>query len=276
MKLLVTTDFSTNSKGAIRFAYSLAKQSKAVEVVFYHGVRFLKPTRWSDDFFAQYKKEETERLVKKLEQFVTTVIGKKRTNFAGIHYVIAPSSDTEKDIITYAEKNKIDYICIATRGAGVVRKIMGTHTSHIVNNAKTPVLVVPSHYRLKPLKKVTYLSDFDNLSKEIKKISLFLGTVKCNLEVLHYTSIGIDNKKFERNKMQFNKAALKNMKLNVIKNNLEFSLVERVSQYVSKTKPELLVMFTKKEKSFFESIFLPSKSAELTYTTKVPVLIYSK
>jgi hypothetical protein len=76
--------------------------------------------------------------------------------------------------------------------------------------------------------------------------------------------------------MQFNKAALKNIKLNVIKNNLEFSLVERVSQYVSKTKPELLVMFTKKEKSFFESIFLPSKSAELTYTTKVPVLIYSK
>jgi len=276
MKLLVTTDFSTNSKGAIRFAYSLAKQSKAVEVVFYHGVRFLQPTRWSDDFFAQYKKEETERLVKKLEQFVTTVIGKKRTNFAGIHYVIAPSSDTEKDIITYAEKNKIDYICIATRGAGVVRKIMGTHTSHIVNNAKTPVLVVPSHYRLKPLKKVTYLSDFDNLSKEIKKISLFLNTVKCNLEVLHYSSIGLDNKKFERNKMQFNKAALNNIKLNVIKNNLEFSLVERVSQYVSKTKPELLVMFTKKEKSFYESIFLPSKSVELTYTTKVPVLIYSK
>jgi hypothetical protein len=123
---------------------------------------------------------------------------------------------------------------------------------------------------------VTYLSDFDNLSKEIKKISLFLNTVKCNLEVLHYSSIGLDNKKFERNKMQFNKAALKNIKLNIIKNNLEFSLVERVSQYVSKTKPELLVMFTKKEKSFFESIFLPSKSAELTYTTKVPVLIYSK
>jgi hypothetical protein len=94
--------------------------------------------------------------------------------------------------------------------------------------------------------------------------------------VLHYSSIGLDNKKFERNKMQFNKAAFKNIKLNVIKNNLEFSLVERVSQYVSKTKPELLVMFTKKEKSFFESIFLPSKSAELTYTTKVPVLIYSK
>jgi hypothetical protein len=36
------------------------------------------------------------------------------------------------------------------------------------------------------------------------------------------------------------------------------------------------VMFTRREKSFFERIFMPSKSAELTYTTKVPVLIYSK
>ena len=65
------------------------------------------------------------------------------------------------------------------------------------------------------------------------------------------------------------------IKLNIVKNNYEFPLLESVSKYVSKSKPELLIMFTKREKSFFESIFLPSKSAELTYTTKIPVLIYS-
>jgi len=54
------------------------------------------------------------------------------------------------------------------------------------------------------------------------------------------------------------------------------SLVERITKYVEKSKPELLIMFTNREKGFFESMFLPSKSAELTYTTKVPVLIFSK
>lgn len=57
---------------------------------------------------------------------------------------------------------------------------------------------------------------------------------------------------------------------------MELSLVDRVSKYVKKSKPELLIMFTNREKGFFESMFLPSKSAELTYSTKVPVLIYSK
>ena len=45
MKLLVTTDFSVNSKGAIRFAYTLAKQSKNVEFVFYHAIQSTKSVR---------------------------------------------------------------------------------------------------------------------------------------------------------------------------------------------------------------------------------------
>jgi len=35
-------------------------------------------------------------------------------------------------------------------------------------------------------------------------------------------------------------------------------------------------MFTIGEQGFFESIFLPGKSAELTSTTTVPVLIFTK
>jgi hypothetical protein len=55
MKLLVTTDFSQNSKGAIKFAKTLAKQSKDVSVVFYHSLYFMKPTSWSDEFFQIFK-----------------------------------------------------------------------------------------------------------------------------------------------------------------------------------------------------------------------------
>jgi hypothetical protein len=37
MKLLVNTDFSPNSKGAIRFAQTISRQIANVEVVFYHA-----------------------------------------------------------------------------------------------------------------------------------------------------------------------------------------------------------------------------------------------
>ena len=176
-----------------------------------------------------------------------------------------------KDIISYAKKNKIDFIYIATQGAGMLRKIMGTHTSYIVNNSKVPVMVIPSHYRVKTLKKATYLSDFENLKNEVLKISKLSTEIDLHVEVLHYSSIVLNKKKFEKNKELFNTKEFENIKLNIQKNNLELSLVERITKYVEKSKPELLIMFTNREKGFFESIFLPSKSAELTYTTKVPV-----
>lgn len=276
MKLLVTTDYSANSKGAIRFAKTLAKQSKEIEVTFYHSVHFMKPTSWSDFYFKEYKQDETERLTSELKKFVYLTLGKDKDKFANIKFVVDSAISTEKDIIKYAEKSKMDFICIATQGAGVLRKIMGTHTSYIVNNSTIPVLVIPSHYRTKPLKKMTYLSDFEDLKKETDKVSEFSSTLKCNLDVLHYSSILLDKNKFERSKELFSTDKYKSIKLNIVKNNLELSLVEKISQYVTKSKPELLILFTNRERGFFESIFLPSKSAELSYTTKIPVLIYSK
>lgn len=46
-KLLVTTDFSTNSKAGIRFALQLQSQSNC-SLVFYHAISVSKPTSWSD------------------------------------------------------------------------------------------------------------------------------------------------------------------------------------------------------------------------------------
>jgi len=276
MKLLVTTDFSANSKGAIRFALTLAKQAKNVEVIFYHAIHILQPTRWSDAFFDGYKDEETERLTADLKKFIYSTIGNNKSKFTEVKFAVDNCISTEKDIITFAEKNKVDAICIATQGAGMLRKIMGTHTSYIVNNSKVPVMVIPSHYRAKPLKKVTYLSDFENLKNEVVKISKLSKEISSHLEVLHYSSIVLDRNKFEKNKALFNTIEFENIKLNIQKSNLELSLVERITKYVQKSKPELLIMFTNREKGFFESMFLPSKSAELTYTTKAPVLIFSK
>lgn len=276
MKLLVTTDFSANSKGAIRFAQTLAKQSKNVEVIFYHAVHIMKPSQWSISFFEKFKDEEIKRLSAELKKFIDSILIKDTGEFATMKFVIENCVSTKKDIIKYAAENKIDFICIATKGAGLLRKVMGTHTSYIVNKSKVPVLVIPSHYRAKVLKNATYLSDFENLENELKKISKFSTEISMQLEVLHYSSIELDKNTFAKNIALFKTKKFENTKLNIQKNNLELSLVEKVANYVHNSKPQLLIMFTKREKSFFETIFIPSKSVELTYSTKVPVLIYSK
>jgi nucleotide-binding universal stress UspA family protein len=276
MKLLVTTDFSPNSKGAIRFAQTLANQTDYIDVTFYHAIHIMKPPVWSDSFFKAYKTEEIERLTADLKEFIHSIIGIENGDFANVKFVVDNCFPTEKHIISYAENNKIDYICIATQGADMLRKIMGTHTAYIVNNSKVPVMVIPSHYSAKTLKKATYLSDFENLKNEITKISKLSKEIDLHVEAFHFSSVVLDKKESERNKELFNTTEFEPIKLNIQKNNLEFSLLERMTKYVEKSKPELLIMFTNKEKGFFERMFLPSKSTKLAYTTKVPVLIYSK
>ena len=91
-----------------------------------------------------------------------------------------------------------------------------------------PVIVIPSHYRAKALKNATYLSDFENLKNEVIKISKLSTPIGLNVEVLHYSSVVLDKKKFEKNKELFNTKEFENIKLNVQKNNLEFSLVEKI------------------------------------------------
>jgi len=241
LKLLVTTDFSANSKGAIRFAQTLSRQTEKVEVIFYHAIHIMKPTVWSDVFFKAYKEEEIGRLTAELKKFADATIVKDKGKFANVKFVVDNCISTEKEIIIYAEKNEIDFICIATQGAGMLRKIMGTHTSYIVNNSKVPVMVIPSHYRAKTLKKATYLSDFENLKNEVLKISKISIEIDLNVDVLHYSSIVLDKKKFEKNKELFNTKEFENIKLNIQKNNFELSLVERITQYVQKSKPELLI-----------------------------------
>jgi hypothetical protein len=83
-------------------------------------------------------------------------------------------------------------------------------------------------------------------------------------------------KKYEKNKELFKTKEFENIRLKIKENNLELSLIERITKYIQKSKPELLIMFTNREKGFFENLFLPSKSAEFTYSTKVPILIFSK
>lgn len=276
MKLLVTTDFSANSKGAIRFAQTLAKQSKNIEVVFFHAIHIMKPTVWSEAFFESYKNDEIARLTLGLKKFVHATIGKDKGKFCKMKFVVENCMSTEKEILKYAEKHKIDFVCIATRGAGILRKVMGTHTSYIVNNSRVPVMVIPSHYRARAIKKATYLSDLENLKSEALKISKILKPIGVQFDVLHYSSVLLEKKSFEKSKELFKNKEFKNVALNIQQSDLHFSLVQKVAKYVQKSKPELLIMFTKREKGFFESMFLPSKSAELTYTTKVPVLIFSK
>ena len=96
------------------------------------------------------------------------------------------------------------------------------------------------------------------------------------VDLLHYSSFTFDKSKFEKNKELLKTKEFEHINLNLLNNVLELPLVEKVAAYIKRSKPEMLIMFTNRERGFFERIFLPSKSAELASSTKIPMLIFSK
>ncbi len=146
MKLLVTTDFSANSKGGNRFTQNLSSQTENIEVISCHDIHIMKPVVWSDVFFKAYKNGEVARLTADLKKFIQATIGKEKGKFFNVKFVVENCITTEKDILKYVEKNKIDFICINTLGAGMVRKVTGIHNTRIVNNSKVPVMVIQTNY----------------------------------------------------------------------------------------------------------------------------------
>ncbi|WP_026765073.1 universal stress protein [Sediminibacterium salmoneum] len=276
MKILVPTDFSDNSKAALYFAASLAKQIPNTAVVFYSAVALMQPDTWNLSFYQEYEKEEKKRLTQSLEKWVKSTLGSQLKNMSSCKYQIDFVTGTEQAIIQASLKNKCQFICIATNGASVLRKLMGTHTAYLVNHSSIPVLAIPSKYKASPLQSILYVSDFENLNNELKKLSSITSALKANIKVLHYARMGVNHPETKKKAALLAQEKYQHITPVILPTHLESSLIERLTKFIKKEKPGLVVLFTKQKKGFFERLFLPSKSAELTYSTKVPTLIFPK
>ncbi len=276
MKLLVTTDFSANSKSAIKFAALLANKEAGSEITFYHAVQVMKPTSWNDGHFKKYLDSELKRLTTELQSFVAKSVAKNLDKKVKVKFLVENSLSTEKAIIDAAKKSKVNFICIATKGAGMLRKLMGTHTEYLVNNSPIPVCAIPSDSKMKDISKITYLSDLENIKKEMTQVVKLNNSLRAAVEILHFSMVDLEKFELDKAAKILSTDLFAGARLTVEENNINLSLVDKVNRYVKDNKPHLIVMFTKRNKGFFESLFLPSKSAELTFTTKVPVIVYPK
>lgn len=269
MRILVTTDFSANSKSALKFAEVFKNQSLSTEIIVYHAIQVMKPSTWSDKHFKAYLNEEKDRVTTELKKFSKSIFGKKIDQ---ITFLVENSVSSTSAIADAAKRLKCDAIFISTRGAGILRKLLGTNAEYLVNHSPVPVCAVPASSKIKAIKRITYLSDLEHLKKEMIKASSLATSIKGELDIAHISLAGLDKKEVEK--------AAKNMNastpLNIVDNKKAATLVDSINGFVKKKKPDLLIMFTKRNKGFFESLFLPSKAAELTFTTKVPVFIYPK
>lgn len=275
LKILATTDFSTNSKAGIRFAIQLASQ-QASEITFFHSYHIMKPTIWDEKTFNSYEKSEAVKIKSKLEKFVADIYKSMDCSPAKVHYIISSSFITDSNIMKYASDHNFDLITISRRGNSKVKKFFGTNTTNLIQHSKVPVIAVPHNYKASKINTVLYASDLANLKEEMDQVVAFSKPLGLDIELLHmnYPSDTDNNVQvIEEVIKKYPKAHISYRLENI---DLIYNLVNNLEKVIKKTKPSILIMFTDQSLGFFEKLFLSSSTAELSLGASVPLLVFKK
>jgi len=274
-KILVTTDFSTASKAGIRFALQLTKQTKA-ELIVFHVLGLPKPTRWSEKKYDAYAESELTKAHIKLTQFIDSIGRQSGFTKNKVKCVVAEGWKVDRSVIEYATHMKANFICMSTRGAGVLKKLVGSNASTILTTSPVPVIVVPKTYRVSPISHILYSSDFNNLGSEMKKVVDFAKPLKAKVSVYHYDFLlPLKEAKTKLEKLA-SKHKARNVKFYFKKFYIEHTLAYHLKYNTRKSRPSLVALFTKQNRGWYDRMFLSSKSAAISFDTKTPLLVFRK
>jgi len=274
-KILVTTDLSNNSKTGIRFAIQLAAQSSC-ELVFYHVNETSAVNAWTDLDYNDFKAAENAILRSRLQKFVMDIYTKTGNQHGTMDFIIDNGTEVDTAVIKYAQKNNADFICMSTRGGGAIGKFLGTTASKLITTSPVPLLVVPHTYRIKPLQSIFYASDLQNIGIELRAVLQFAEPFKANIGVYHYDYLLNYTEEVAKLKKIAEKHHFENVKFNFMKLSAEFTLLHHMQMDIRKSKPSIIAMYTKQDRNWFERLFLSSKTAELGFDTKTPLLVFKK
>lgn len=274
-KILVTTDLSVNSKTGLRFAIQLASQNN-YQLTFLHVYRILRPTSWGDAMYASFEIKEEERMVRVLNKFVSDLF--KDTGFSGQqpNCVVQKGASSAKDIMQYAEGNGYDFICASRNGIGRAATLFGSTISTLIKKSNIPVIAVPKNYKQKPVTRITYVSDLLSIETELKKVVDFAGALHATVELLHFKvpmDYLTDPRKLENITDRLKKFQI-TTRFDAL--NYEETLIKNMNKIFKKTKPSMVIMFTKQKRNLFEKLFLSSITAEYALISKTPLLIFRK
>jgi len=275
-KILVPTDFSEHSTAGLRFAIQWSTVEK-IELVFIHVLHISKLPQWTDAYFLQHSENEKKKYKERLEKFVSDVyerMGRKQEKYS---CVVIEGFSADVAILNYCRhRSDIDFICIATRGAGRLKRLLGTNTGNIITKSNVPVIAIPENYQPRAFERLIYAADFHHYKQELGKVVNFARPLKMPVEIVHFSwpdEARLDKEIIESG---VNKEFGYPVRLHIEQNDAVHSVVQNLEKQIEVLKPSIAIMFTNQNKSLFQKIFLSSKAEQLSFELKIPLLVFNK
>ncbi len=176
-------------------------------------------------------------------------------------------------IVETAEKEDVDLIIMATKGAKGIGELWGTKTAKIIKSVQVPVLVIPDNSSISGIKKVglacdySMKTDYEQLSFLIgiaKKLKLDLDVITLNRDEKTMTPGELKNRELMRG--QFKKKGTSfSFTFN---NNIEEGIIEYCSQHDIG-----LIAVLPKSYSYIRSLFHESLTEKMIFHSPLPLLV---
>jgi len=156
-RILVAYDFSDYSELALKYALSIAQEHQAE----LHLLNVLPPSSVNETELSWYP-IGTETAYHKAAQRLQRAVPIEAHLWCQIRHVVS-EGQPYREILHYAEKNKIDLICLGAHGAGFgMKTLFGSNVDRVLRQASCPVLVTrplkPAHLQPHEMRRETDLN----------------------------------------------------------------------------------------------------------------------
>lgn len=258
--ILVPTDFSAFSRNALFYAIELAKAEKA-SITLVHAM---------DDPDGALNQQGCER---KLHSLALDI-----EHAGGISYKYKCVEGAAEEVIVDAVKSEdVDIIIMGTQGESSLEKVIfGSTTVNIIEKAPCPVITVPVGASIKPVKKITFSTEFrDSDMDEIKEAVRIAKPFRAQINFLH---IAPENESPEVEKKHMEKFKEK-VSREIDYNDISFQLMHgnnteiELREYLQAGYADLLIM-SAHHRSLWDKIAGYSLTSRMAYNSSVPMLVF--
>jgi len=270
-KILCPTDFSRAATNAVEYAALIAEKTGAsLTVLHVLHLPMLDTTETAltaGDLLAEHRSQATDKLHALVRHFSVKHQGKPLQ----IDYLVRESlfTDTIQELTRH---QGYDLIVMGTTGGGNTLEeiLMGSNTESIIQNVKCPVLAVPLKSTPVNFQHIVFASDYQPEDTVALKVVLqFAQLFGALVEVVHVSTEENTDKAqaYQHNLRQ----ALPDFQLQ-FQEVIHPDEVTGMKDYLTRRDADLLAIL-KKRKGFFQNLFSQSFSEQLTYQSKLPLLV---
>ncbi|HNP68888.1 MAG TPA: universal stress protein [Aequorivita sp.] len=272
--ILLPTDFSKNSKNAIKYALKFFKGEKCT----FHILNSQKPSGYitADVLYGAPGTSVYEGILNDNKKELEKMVQFCKSISEGEDFTFVPKVDFDNivDAVNQAVAlNNIELIIMGSNGAtGAAEVIFGSNTLKIIRNVDCPVIVIPEGFAFEKIKSVLLSLNYqyDVANKSLKIISEIVNKHNASLKILEIEEESIELSS-QRNHTEevFKEIGFERFSIKNIPASMAINAFEQLI-------PVQLHAMIVERKSFFDRFIFGSETSKINYGSLVPLLVLHK